>query len=155
MPHIHSLIDFTVSAYIVFENTVLLVHHKKIGIWVPPGGHVELDEDTDQALLREIEEETGLTVEIIGSSSGITDTGDHPTKALTVPAFMDIHYFDTQHRHLNMAYIARATSNEAVLDEREHHQLKWFTSEDLNDPQYNLTPFIKHYAMHALQIAGT
>ena len=153
MPHIHQLIDFTVSAYIVFDHTVLLVHHKKIELWVPPGGHVELDEDTDQALLREIKEETGLAVEIIGSSSGIIDTGDRPTKALTVPAFMDIHFFDDHHRHLNLAYIARAASNEAVLDEREHHQLKWFTKEDLDDPQYNLTPFIKHYATHALELA--
>ncbi len=42
MAHIHERIDFTASVYVVYENKVLLHKHKKLGVWLPPGGHVEL-----------------------------------------------------------------------------------------------------------------
>jgi 8-oxo-dGTP pyrophosphatase MutT (NUDIX family) len=61
MPHVHELYDFTTSAFIAYNGTILLVQHKKIGKWLQPGGHIELDEDPLEALWREIEEETGLT----------------------------------------------------------------------------------------------
>jgi len=60
MPHIHKLIDYTVALFIRHKNKVLLIHHKKLDRWLPPGGHIELDEDPDQGLFRELEEETGL-----------------------------------------------------------------------------------------------
>ncbi len=57
MAHIHEKIDFTASVYIVFKNKVLLHKHKKLGIWLQPGGHIELDEDPNEAALREAKEE--------------------------------------------------------------------------------------------------
>ena len=67
MPHLHELYDFVVSAFIVHDDKVLLVHHPKYDKWIPMGGHVELDEDPETALFREIEEETGLEVSILSS----------------------------------------------------------------------------------------
>ncbi|KAB7496081.1 Nucleoside diphosphate-linked moiety X motif 17, partial [Armadillidium nasatum] len=32
------------------------------GVWVPPGGHVELNETLEEAGLRELSEETGLSI---------------------------------------------------------------------------------------------
>ena len=58
MAHIHELIDLTVSVYIVHKNKVLMIDHKTLGTWLPIGGHVELDEDTDEAIEREIKEES-------------------------------------------------------------------------------------------------
>lgn len=42
MAHLHEKIDFTTSVYIVRDDQVLLHKHKKLGIWLPPGGHIEL-----------------------------------------------------------------------------------------------------------------
>ena len=44
--------------------------------WIPMGGHIELDEDVEAALYREIKEETGLQVEILSKKPDIhtTDT---------------------------------------------------------------------------------
>lgn len=64
--HIHELIDFAVDVFIVYKNKVLLVHHIEQNKWLPVGGHVELNEDPEQALFREIKEECGLEVEIFG-----------------------------------------------------------------------------------------
>ena len=51
MAHIHEKIDFTASVYIVRDNRVLLHMHKKLNMWLPPGGHIELDEDPNQAAI--------------------------------------------------------------------------------------------------------
>ena len=40
------------------------MHHKKLDVWLYPGGHVEDTETPDEALVREVKEETGLDIEI-------------------------------------------------------------------------------------------
>ena len=88
MAHIHELIDFTIAAYIVFENKVLLIHHKKLERWLPIGGHIELDETPEDALYREIQEECGLKVEIMSDKP----EGHHSNgKYLYTPNYLDIH----------------------------------------------------------------
>lgn len=66
---------FTASALIKNnENKVLLVFHRKLGVWLYPGGHIENNETPDEAVIREVKEETGLTVEIIGDiETSLTD----------------------------------------------------------------------------------
>jgi ADP-ribose pyrophosphatase YjhB (NUDIX family) len=46
------------------KTQVLLIKRKDIPIWVLPGGGVESNETAEDAVVREIEEETGVIVEI-------------------------------------------------------------------------------------------
>jgi 8-oxo-dGTP diphosphatase len=49
--------------YAVRDGQVLLLHRNKepnLGLWVAPGGKLELDESPQECALRELEEETGL-----------------------------------------------------------------------------------------------
>lgn len=59
---------FTASAIIIAEGKVLLVWHRKFKVWLYPGGHLEENESPDEAVVREVREETGLSVEIIGET---------------------------------------------------------------------------------------
>lgn len=59
---------FVATAFVVFEDAVLLHWHRKVKGWLPPGGHVEPNEDPVQAVLREVQEETGLDVDILPSA---------------------------------------------------------------------------------------
>lgn len=55
------------AAGIVFDDTgtrVLLIQRRDNGRWEPPGGVVELDETIEDAVRREVEEETGARVEV-------------------------------------------------------------------------------------------
>ena len=52
----------TASAFVVSSRGVILHRHKRLGIWVQPGGHVDYDEGPTQAALRETYEETGLAI---------------------------------------------------------------------------------------------
>lgn len=152
MAHIHELIDLTVTAYICYQNTVLLISHRGLGIWLPIGGHVELAEDPEEALTREIKEESGLSVMIMGSKPDIVQEG---MKILYSPTFLDIHAIKGHHRHIGMVYFATADTNANTLEEREHSASKWFTKPDLDDPAYNLLPAVRYYADYALTQYGT
>src|SRR5439155_68249 len=56
---------FTATAFVVDGPRTLLHWHKRLQQWMPPGGHIEADEDPAQAVLREVAEETGLLAEVI------------------------------------------------------------------------------------------
>lgn len=58
-----------VSAAIFKDNRFLLVQRARapaLGVWTLPGGRVEFGEGLHQALSREIQEETSLSIAIIG-----------------------------------------------------------------------------------------
>jgi 8-oxo-dGTP pyrophosphatase MutT (NUDIX family) len=104
MAHIHEKIDFTVAIFVVHDEKILLIHHRKLDKWLPLGGHIELDEDPEQAALREAKEESGLDVELLGERPPTTSPG---TRALIAPRFLDIHRISDTHEHIGMIYWAR------------------------------------------------
>ena len=148
MTHIHELIDFIIVAYVVYKDRVLLVHHKELKKWLPLGGHIEIDEDPDQALIREIREESDLEVEIFGEKPELESKG---VKFLYPPIFLDIHDISKTHKHISLTYFAKAKSENVRLAEREHHDIRWFTEKDLDNQEYNLESHIKFYAREALK----
>lgn len=152
MPHIHNLIDFTVAAFIVHDHRVLLVDHREIGQWLSPGGHVELGEDTDQALLREIREETGFTlsdIEILAERP-VVESGT--AKSLYRPHWVTIHRINDQHRHLVLAYLVRAKSDQVHLDADEHNAIRWFSAAELDDPELRILADVRFYAHEAIRL---
>ena len=150
MGHIHEKIDFVVAAYIVNNDKVLLVDHLKLKSWLPVGGHIELDEDPDQALFREIEEECGLKVEILSPRGTFKETNAKP---LLTPSFVDIHNISDSHRHIGLVYFATSKDDNAVLAEREHKELRWFTEDDLERKEFGLLENVKFYSKEALKAA--
>jgi len=104
MAHIHEKIDFTVAIFVVHDGEILLIHHRKLDKWLPLGGHIELDEDPEQAALREAKEESGLEVELLGERPPTTGPGTRP---LIAPRFLDIHRINDMHEHIGMMYWAR------------------------------------------------
>jgi 8-oxo-dGTP pyrophosphatase MutT (NUDIX family) len=136
MPHLHEKIDFTVAIIVVHDQKVLLVHHRQLNQWLPLGGHIELDEDPEQAALREAREESGLEVELIGERPPTTSPG---TRALIAPRFLDIHRISDTHEHIGMIYVARPRDGRLALAASEHHEIRWCSAGDLNE----LTPPIK------------
>src|SRR5437773_566799 len=55
----------TATAYVVSAGHTLLLWHSKLKMWLPPGGHLEANEDPVQGAIREALEESGLEVSII------------------------------------------------------------------------------------------
>ncbi len=55
----------TVTGFLVFGGRVLLHWHRRNQLWLPMGGHIELNEDPIQAVLREVLEESGVEAEVL------------------------------------------------------------------------------------------
>jgi 8-oxo-dGTP pyrophosphatase MutT (NUDIX family) len=148
MPHIHELIDFTVAIFVVRDAKILLIHHRRLNKWLPLGGHIELDEDPEIAALREAREESGFEVELIGERPPTTEPG---TRALIAPRFLDIHKITDTHRHIGMIYWARPKSGAMALAPEEHHDIGWFSSEDLDRLEPAMSNAVKWYCRKALE----
>ena len=58
--------DFTATTFVVEGDSTLLLWHNKVEAWLPPGGHIDPGELPEEAAVREVAEETGLRVELLG-----------------------------------------------------------------------------------------
>src|SRR5213080_3007952 len=148
MAHIHEKIDFTVAIFVVSQQKVLLVHHRKLDKWLPLGGHVELDEDPEQAALREAKEQCGLDVELIGERPPTTGPG---TRALIAPRFLDIHRISETHEHIGMIYWARPKKGTLTLATKEHHDIRWCTADDLTILNPPMSKAVEWYCLQAIR----
>jgi 8-oxo-dGTP pyrophosphatase MutT (NUDIX family) len=148
MAHIHEKIDFTVAIFVVHDAKILVIHHRKLGKWLPLGGHIELDEDPEIAALREAKEESGLDVELIGERPPTTSPG---TRALIAPRFLDIHRISDTHEHIGLIYWARPkNSTDVKLATAEHHDIRWCSRDDLEKLSPPMTDAVKWYCHQAL-----
>lgn len=147
MAHIHELIDFTITAYIVYKGKVLLIDHKELKKWLPVGGHIELDEDPDLALIREVKEESGLDVEVLAEIPPVLQPD---TKFLYRPEGVTVHNITKTHKHIDLIYFCKASSSDVTLAQGEHNNIKWFSKKELDDKIYHLRPSVKYYAKIAL-----
>jgi 8-oxo-dGTP pyrophosphatase MutT (NUDIX family) len=152
MAHIHEKIDFTVAIFVVHDAKILLIHHRKLDKWLPLGGHIELDEDPEQAALREAREESGLDVELLGERPPTTGPG---TRALIAPRFLDIHRINDTHEHIGMIYWARPAGSArrvlATLATEEHHDIRWCSLDDLDALQPPMSDAVKWYCRRAIE----
>jgi 8-oxo-dGTP pyrophosphatase MutT (NUDIX family) len=146
--HIHEKIDFTTAIFVVQDEKVLLVLHRKLGKWLPLGGHIELDEDPEIAALREAKEESGLDVELLGDRPPTTEPG---TRALIAPRFLDIHRISDTHEHIGMIYWARPKSGSVQLATEEHHDIRWCSTTDLDELHPPMSGAVKWYCRKAIQ----
>lgn len=148
MGHIHENYDYVTTVFLVHDGKVLFANHPRYGKWVPIGGHIELDEDPEEALFREIKEETGLEAEILSEKPDVIPGSD--TKLIFRPNYVDVYDANPPHRHIAFIYFAR-TKSDAFVKSDEHVEIKWLNLEDLQDPAYDLTPTLKFYAAKAIE----
>lgn len=150
MPHIHQLFDFTAEVFVVYKNKVLLRKHDKLGIWLSVGGHIELDEDPNQAAIREVKEEVGLDIVLDGSlRPNISSSNDY--YELIPPYFLNVQQNTPTHKHITLVYFAKASTDQITqLTELEQSSdIKWFTKQDLEKSD-EIIENIKFYALKAL-----
>ena len=153
MPHIHEKIDFCVEVFIVYKNKILLRMHDKYKIWLSVGGHIELDEDPIQAAIREVKEEVGLDIKIIGDAHGPLSGHENNRgyKYLIPPRYLGRHPVSDTHDHVAFVYFATSDTDVIVnsLSEHEQSETRWVSKKELDI--MDLIPNVRFYAMEALK----
>ena len=59
--------DWAVAVFVVWGDRVMLHRHPKLRRWLPCGGHVEPNELPIDAAVREVFEESGVRIRLIGT----------------------------------------------------------------------------------------
>ncbi len=103
---------FTVTTFVSTEGATLLHWHAKNRMWLPPGGHIEPNEDPLETALREAMEETGIAVTVLPTSEPFGFTSPRQLLAPvtimveSIPAAVG----DPAHEHLDLIYFTRPQS---------------------------------------------
>ena len=133
---------FTATAFIVdSQKRTLLLWHKRLKRWMPPGGHVHENETPEETARRECKEETGLDAEIIGDAQeDLFDRNPLEGKMLKKPIALLLENIpacpernEEEHQHMDFLYLARPIDEDQVLvlEENEGRELKWFTKKEI------------------------
>ena len=126
-----------------------MTHHRKLDKWLPLGGHIELDEDPEQAAVREAREESGLEVELLGERPPTTSPG---TRALIAPRFAWTSIASTTHTNsIGMIYWARPKNGKLALAVEEHHDIRWCSESDLEKLTPPMSDAVKWYCRQAIE----
>lgn len=135
MGHIHKLYDFTVSALIVHDGKVLVIHHKRYtDLWLLPGGHIELDETPIDALYREILEETGIhkgSLHLVELKPTLPTSGH--SVSLPIPFDINVHRTDGEHKHIDLCYILASNTDKVQPAKNESHEWHWLNEFEIDD----------------------
>lgn len=101
----------TASAIVVGHRGTVLHKHKRLRLWMQPGGHIEAGEAPADAVLREVLEETGLAATHPGGSPRMIHVDVHPAGA---------------HVHLDLRYLVEARDDDPSPGPGESPDVRWF-----------------------------
>lgn len=133
MQNEHTGRHFTVAVFVVWEGRVLLHHHRKLDMWLPPGGHIEKDELPDDAALREVGEETGVRVALVGERR---EDVEDPVQ-LHRPAGVQLEDIGPGHQHIDLIYFARPTGSTDIHKNFSADKVGWYAREDWDVMEVN------------------
>lgn len=122
--------QWTVAVFVVHRGRVLLLWHRKHQTWLPPGGHIEPDELPDEAARREVREETGLEVELVGPQ-GLP--GLERPRQLVLPAGMQVEPAGPEREHIDLVYLARPLAVGPLRPNHESDHLDWYGPDRLRE----------------------
>lgn len=124
--------DFVSTVFIVRDRKVLLTLNKKVGIWVPVGGHIEENELPCDCVIREAKEESGLDIELFNPFVNKSKHG-----SLIQPVNLRLDEIRKDHEHINFTYFAKVIGGEFKDISDDGQPSKWFTKEDLEKTDLN------------------
>ncbi len=118
-------VHITGSAIVVGPRGVVLLKHKRLGLWLQPGGHVDPGETPWDGALREAREETGLDVAFVADR--VADDG--------VPQLIhvDVHPGGRGHTHLDLRYLVDGGHADPNPPAGESQDIGWFDWPDAVD----------------------
>lgn len=129
-------IHVTGSAIVVGRRGVVLLRHKRLGLWLQPGGHIDPGETPWEAALREAEEETGLAVRF-------AEVGSDGVPPLV---HVDVHPGGRGHTHLDLRYLVDGGAADPEPPAGESQDIGWFAWPDAVERASDdrLTSLLRH-----------
>jgi ADP-ribose pyrophosphatase len=141
--------DFTVATFVVHEDKLLMLYHEKLAMWLPPGGHIEPNELPDEAAVREVREETGVEVELVGPRALPVE---YP-RQLVIPEGIQVERIAPGHEHIDLVYFARPVGSTRIVPGPGVSHVGWYTKAELD--RLPLTEEMRLWVERALRKLGS
>jgi 8-oxo-dGTP pyrophosphatase MutT (NUDIX family) len=105
-------VHFTASAVVVGARGTVLHRHRRMGVWLQPGGHIDEGEAPWDAAIRETAEETGLAASHVEGGP--------------ILVHLDVHDAPRGHVHLDLRYLLHAPDLDPAPGPGESPEARWF-----------------------------
>ncbi|MBW7955279.1 NUDIX domain-containing protein [Patescibacteria group bacterium] len=149
LQHFQAKVCYTAAGVLIVEGKVLLIKHKKLGLWLNPGGHIEPNELPHQAAEREFFEETGIRVKAV-DVVGLYD--ETTTEFLPNPISTNLHWISKENywgrlqdkestdktwsngceQHVNFLFLVQPVAGvDLQFNAEETLGINWFSAEEL------------------------
>lgn len=130
---------FVAEVYIVHNNEVLMFkrseNKKKFpGFWSIPGGHIDEGEDPLQCAIREIKEETGITVQ---------------PEDIKLKVVATHHHIDRNELYIAFAFMVKLKTKPTVTQNSEEGTSHWVKKSEMINLENVFEP-VKYYFEHVL-----
>jgi len=121
---------FTASGLVFNDkNEILLIKHRRFGVWLPPGGQLDVGEAPHEAVVREVLEETGIEVEIISKGQGINAQFCREIPNPFAVLGLDVAGDGSYELH-DTRYLCRAVGGQLSAQIAEVSDVGWFSYEE-------------------------
>lgn len=127
---------FTATVYVVNDGATAFHEHPRLGIHLPPGGHVERDELPHRTAIREVEEEIGLTPTLLAEAPDVDAPAGRPLPRPEHVMLYDVNVHEdgsVGHQHVDHLYYATVRSREIDPADGEEgpDNWEWYSREEL------------------------
>lgn len=119
----------TVSGFVYHEGRTALYWHRKLQMWLPAGGHIELNEDPYEAAVREVREEFSVEVELLAPRDVVQFEGG--PRQIEAPYTILECWVTPEHCHVDHVYFFRLVSGYPGISEDPDSPIHWLGVEDL------------------------
>jgi 8-oxo-dGTP pyrophosphatase MutT (NUDIX family) len=128
--------QFVATVYIIENGKVLLIKHRKLNKWLPPGGHLDPNETPPEGAKREALEETGIEIEFIKQENvwiSQSNACSFERPYLCLLEEIPEHKSVPQHQHIDFIYLAQPVGGKLQQNHNETDGLRWFSLEEVED----------------------
>ncbi|MBU0907669.1 MAG: NUDIX domain-containing protein [Nanoarchaeota archaeon] len=129
------------------ERKVLLTWNKVLQTWIPVGGHIDVGETPEEAVVREVAEETGFDFEFVSPH----EKGDYGNVKLMKNHLVQIEDVPHHNKHMNFIFYGRCLSYDEKAETDENEKLRWFSGEELVKEKESFLPNVWDKAVEAIQ----
>lgn len=102
----------------------LMMHHRKLGLWLQPGGHADGDPDILQVVLKETSEESGIPL----SKIALVDDAVFDVDIHTI--YPSEH--DDRHEHFDIRFVVQIDDRLEIPGNTESHQIGWIPLDEVS-----------------------
>jgi len=145
---------FVATVYVVNDGATALHEHDRLGMWLPPGGHIERDELPHATATREVREELGLDVDLVAPEGAIESptVGSIPRPQHFLLEDIDVCDGEVGHQHVDFIFYGHVESRDITPEtgEQPATDWEWFTPAKLRQRADDLEPDVVEIGQRAI-----